>query len=564
MELIKGLQNIHEGVSECLDSDNQEGWYLILRGLDSLIQQGRFVEFERLIRDAPCRDDPIFQYGVYSRIESIAANDQLGSHARQNAVSFLRDLYNEIAEDDDNSKLLKKWIICIFDTLSKSPNTSISSTANEYLIQLNSSTEVARDITLDYIGSNYSKYPSESALLDRIQKRTFIEPKLHKLKRISLQDQPDDVYIPPLAKSTINSTESFDLKKEVNEFLKSDKKVLLILGNSGAGKSTFNRRLEADLWRNYKAGDRVPLFIYLPSIDKPYDDLIGKHLCNFDMTDDEIRELKVNRELILICDAYDETQLRCNLYQMNRFNTTGGWRVQMVISCRIEYNGREYVDQFQPGTRNKGVSNLYQECVIAPFNNHQIDEYIQLYIDICQPPWGLDQYNHAFRQIQNLLDLVTNPFLLRLAMETLPDLVGSETDLGSTSLTRVMLYDQFVIRWIRRAIIRRNEMQLDAQDQRELSILSRQDIVEQSIEYLKELSIAIYKHHNGNPSINRAKAEWKKGFFEEGDLRQELLREATLIIRTGKEYKFLHKSVLEYVLSLAIYDPASQDIYDLS
>jgi uncharacterized protein YjbI with pentapeptide repeats len=237
-----------------------------------------------------------------------------------------------------------------------------------------------------------------------------------------------------------------------------------------------------------------------------------------------------------------------------------------VISCRIEYNGRDYIDQFQPGSRNTGISNQYEECVIAPFNKQQINDYIQQYINIFQSPWGLDQYNQAFQQTQNLLDLVTNPFLLRLAMETLPDLVGSDTDLKSKQFTRAMLYDQFVTRWIKRAIKRRNQMCLDTQDQKELLTLSRLGFVEQSISYLKELSTAIYKYQNGNPSINGSKAQWKKGFFDERDLQQELLREATLIVRSGKEYKFYHKSILEYGLSLAIYDPdnceLSEDLID--
>jgi hypothetical protein len=141
---------------------------------------------------------------------------------------------------------------------------------------------------------------------------------------------------------------------------------------------------------HYKAGDRIPLFIYLPSTDKPDDDLIGKHLRKYDMNDDEIRELKMNREPILICDAYDETQLQCNLYQMNRFNENGGWRVQMVINFRIEYNGRDYIDQFQPGSRNTRLSNQYEECVIAPFNKQQINQYIQQYISICHSAWEFD------------------------------------------------------------------------------------------------------------------------------------------------------------------------------
>jgi hypothetical protein len=154
--------------------------------------------------------------------------------------------------------------------------------------------------------------------------------------------------------------------------------------------------------------------------------------------------------------------------------------------------------------------------------------------------------------------------VLRLAIETLPELVGSDTDLKSTPITRATLYDEFVTSWIKRAIARRNEMCLDTQDQKQFMTLSRLGFIEQSTNYLKELSVAIYKYQNGNPSINsHSKAAWKKEFFDEEDLQQEFLRESTLITRVGKEYKFLHKSILEYGLSLSIYDPFSQETSDL-
>lgn len=44
----------------------------------------------------------------------------------------------------------------------------------------------------------------------------------------------------------------------------------------------------------------------------------------------EIREQK-NHELILIWDAYDETEQGVNMYRKNRTNESGQWRAQMMI-----------------------------------------------------------------------------------------------------------------------------------------------------------------------------------------------------------------------------------------
>jgi hypothetical protein len=451
MALIDGLKDFHEGVTEigsaavttlngsmklynsgaslldslkeCLNSNNKKKWYLALRGLDSLIQEGRFPEFEQLIRKVPCRNDPVFQCGVYLRLESIARNEELDFRTRKSAILYLRELYKDSTMSKYKNQT-QQWVPRILQSLSDLPNTLITNYAKECLSELDIEiTPTSQGYSLEYIGSYSSSFlPSKFPLLNRVQKRTLIEPKLLDIKRTSLQDRPDGVYIPPMGKTKMSSHESFDLKLKVNEFLQSDKKVLLILGSSGAGKSTFNRILEADLWSNYRSGDRIPLFIYLPLIDRPDDDLIAKHLRKFGITEDEILQLKMNREFILICDAYDETQLHSNIYRKNQLNMSGGWKAQMIISCRTKYNGKDYIDQFQPDSRNNaGVSKQFQECVISPFNKQQINEYIQQHISICKPSWGFEKYEQAFQQIPNLFDLVTNPFLLRLAVEILPE-----------------------------------------------------------------------------------------------------------------------------------------------
>jgi len=60
--------------------------------------------------------------------------------------------------------------------------------------------------------------------------------------------------------------------EKVDEFLEGDQKVFLLLGDSGAGKSTFNRELDYQLWLTYKKNGVIPLHINLPAIDKPEHD----------------------------------------------------------------------------------------------------------------------------------------------------------------------------------------------------------------------------------------------------------------------------------------------------
>ncbi|KAG0023102.1 hypothetical protein BGZ80_010404 [Entomortierella chlamydospora] len=142
------------------------------------------------------------------------------------------------------------------------------------------------------------------------------------------------MYISPKAKSSPRATKTFDLMSKVQEFLQSKKKVFLLLGESGAGKSTFNRALEINMWEKYdKEETRIPLFIHLPLIENPERNLIDKQLQRLDFTEIQIKELKEHHKFILICDGYDEIQQTKNVYETNRLNKPGEWEVQITSSA---------------------------------------------------------------------------------------------------------------------------------------------------------------------------------------------------------------------------------------
>jgi len=191
--------------------------------------------------------------------------------------------------------------------------------------------------------------------------------------------------------------------EKVKEFLESNQRVFLLLGDSGAGKSTFSRELEYELWQLYKnKKDRIPLHINLPTIDKPEHDMIAKQLRRNGFTEPQIRELKFHRKFILICDGYDESQQSHNLYMSNELNQPGGWDAQMVISCRSEYLGDDYRDRFQPGERNKQSDSLmFQEAVISPFSIDQVHAYIHEYVLLHQSLWQTEDYKNGRKNVHD-------------------------------------------------------------------------------------------------------------------------------------------------------------------
>ncbi|KAF9354185.1 hypothetical protein BGX26_007987 [Mortierella sp. AD094] len=587
--LIGGLKRIHESLVEVTKpivftikanseseqsflSSLKEGfrfkraWYPALRALDIMLQDCRLSEFRELVCKAPCRRDPAFQLGVCQRLGLLAVNPLWDDVSRQGAVDFLGEIYKNDGEWGRHDNV-NKWILHILHQLKGSAESTIQQRAQTLVQDLGANGDTKkRSLYQECTKELPSSYPlmialppETSLLLKCVQNKPSVEITLSKLRQERLKVRGGELYISPRAKRTLNAKDDFDLTANVQEFLKSDKKVFLLLGDSGAGKSTFNRALETDLWDKYMADGRIPLFIHLPSIDNPEQDLVAKQLRKVNFTEDQIRELKLHHEFILICDGYDETQLTRNLYMSNELNQTGGWRAQMVISCRTEYNGMNYEDRFQPIDRNiGGVSEQFQEAAIVPFNKDQIRGFIEQYVSQSKSCWSTENYENALKNIPNLQDLVKNPFLLRLAMDVLPQRVDLKKNFTSQRVTRIVLYDEFVAQWLERNKKRLMELKMKPKDAEAFDTLCESDFNQRGIAFFRDLAAAIYIHHGGKPVVSynndSDQGTWKEPFFSKRDGRH-LLREAIPLVRNGDRYQFIHKSVLEYGLCLAIFDP---------
>ena len=215
-----------------------------------------------------------------------------------------------------------------------------------------------------------------------------------------------------MSKPSLKASDNMELtplRERAQSFIKGTAKVLLILGNSGSGKSIFNRRLEFELWEKYKPQDPIPLFIDLKTITNEKD-MIKEHLDRLDVfSGEQITELRDTRQFILICDGYDERRSLSNLYVKNMINQPNQWKACMVISCRSQYLGSDYRVFFEPyandiyNNRPSNISDLFEEAVITPFKPKEIREYVDQYIASLETKnpvcWTTDQYMEAMNEV---------------------------------------------------------------------------------------------------------------------------------------------------------------------
>ncbi|KAG0378211.1 hypothetical protein BGX24_004471 [Mortierella sp. AD032] len=390
-----------------------------------------------------------------------------------------------------------------------------------------------------------------------------LENDLLALKAQRLNAYRQQVYIPPMAKPSLQAQDDdlFPLLDKVQEYLASDRQVMLILGDSGAGKSTFNRHLEYLLWTNYNKGYPIPLHISLPAIREPDENAIDKQLRIYDFSNEQILEMKQHRQFIVIFDGYDESQLTINLHKTNQLNRQNGWQTKMIITCRTQFLGPVYIERFVPQPTDHYHTarvDLFQEAVIAPFSKEQVLAYVTCYVPLEPRSWVTEDYMLMLTTIPNLMDLVKNPFLLTLTLEALPGLTRGQKNLSSIKVTRVQLYDHFVDQWLGVNLRRLQNNVLAKEDREILAELVEVGFVSLGIDYSTKLAQAIFDKHDSNPVIRYVhfsdKNSWMAEFFgPRPEIR--LLRDASPLTRTGTLYQFLHRSMLEYFFSRAVFDP---------
>ncbi|KAG0299618.1 hypothetical protein BGZ97_003615 [Linnemannia gamsii] len=381
------------------------------------------------------------------------------------------------------------------------------------------------------------------------------------VRRLREHHQP--VYIPPMAKANLQAPDEdiFPLMENVQEFLASNRQVMLILGDSGAGKSTFNKHLEAELLQSYNSGDRIPLFVNLPALGGPATDIITEQLREHNFSEDQIQDLKQHRQFIVICDGYDESQLTFNLHTSNNFNRPGQWSVKLIISCRTQYLSQDYRNHFVPQEdhSNALASTLFREAVISPFSNVQIRDYVEQYVPLQPRTWKSQDYMERLTIIPNLMDLVRNPFLLFLALEALPTFTEREQNLSTVKISRIQLYDTFVIHWLNVNKRRLESNALSVDERVVYDQLLDAGFILMGIDYSTRLATAIFEKQDGNPVVQYGHTQddqsWQAEFFGPNPVVR-LLRESAPLTRTGSLYRFLHRSMLEYFFSCAIFDPS--------
>ncbi|KAG0307426.1 hypothetical protein BGZ97_000407 [Linnemannia gamsii] len=425
---------------------------------------------------------------------------------------------------------------------------------------------------------------------DKALMTSSIDRQILRLKRQCLvEQQPPKDYVLPLGKKDMDAPDypAFPLLPAVTEFLHGEKRVLLIIGDGGSGKSYFLRQLERELWGKYTSpDDAVPILVSLPFVDNATSDLLGQVLQTNGFRNADVRTLKQStRRFILLCDGYDEAQVLGNIYNSNRFHQPGQGRVKLIIACRSQKLGADSDGRFEPVTGdhyNSTNLNQFQKVAMAPFTRSMIMEYVEKFVATRSQPevrpeyqtlpenslaWSLEQYMYALSNIPHLMDLVGNPYILSFILEELPKIAGSARDETGPIVSFDVLYKRVFAKWMTPNMQRLRSRVKTNEEERAFIELFDYNFAGECMKHMKDLAVQIVRNQKKHSSSVRYTfndpAEWKSKFFGR-DPTARLLQELIPLTRSGTTYRFLFPSLLDYLFSLAVFNPDGSVLEDIN
>ena len=335
-------------------------------------------------------------------------------------------------------------------------------------------------------------------------------------------------YIWPKCSSNVDSTHHVEprratlatrqsLRDKVDEFLKpGGYRHLLILADSGTGKTSFLLNYFAHNLKRRRSKRHQIQLIHLGSPD----------------CDIRLKEIEDRKNTIIFLDALDEDLKAINKGHRARIDELmklcEGFS-HVVITCRTQFfpRGEEIPKTTgiaRLGERALNESRTYEfwRLYLSPLDDSEVHEYLHRRYSF----WQRDKREKAFELASKIPDLCARPML----MAHVPEIVETNQDVNSMS----ELYGVMVDGWIKR----------------ETDWVNKQALRD----FSERLACDIYnnREERGGERISRKQLierakEWKVQLPD-----WQLTGRSLLNLDAEDNYKFAHRSILEYLVAKAI------------
>lgn len=348
-------------------------------------------------------------------------------------------------------------------------------------------------------------------------------------------------------------TATYDGMATVAEFLKDpNKRLLLILGDYGAGKSTFCRKLFLEQVAALKTQTetRTPIFINVKDFPSAIDlptlfirEVATLHAgrCSNYRT---LQRLMDSGRILVILDAFDEMTTRAdratslqNIQQIFKLCVANN---KVILSCRTNLF-QDSSDLAEHLTADAIEFSLVGrddviEAYTEPFNDQEIEDYIRRAF-----PATWTQTLQKIRATYDLMGLAQRPILLKMITEVLPTLKDHDEPLNTQ-----WLYTRYVDIWLKRDDWR---VKVPTKDRAAFTI---------------SFATAMYFAGKMSFTIDEIKDAIKRdpshsSFGTLQDFENDI-RLCSFIERKGDEFQFVHRSFSEYFVARKIFSDIARRI----
>jgi hypothetical protein len=332
----------------------------------------------------------------------------------------------------------------------------------------------------------------------------------------------------------------------VQTFLsESDSPLLGILGDYGAGKTTFCKKLFIEMavaFLKHPGKTRMPVFINLRDFP-PHSNVPGlithavvNKYCGRNRGFAALASLNRKGKLLLIFDGFDEMASRmefsATLRNFQQLEELFKDEAKVLLTCRTHYfKDQEELRAAYRGTQlyERAKQRHYELVHMQPLEAGDIQKYVRT---VCGKTWI-----GVYKQIQrtyNLIELASRPILLAMITEVLPGLVEQKKQITSANL-----YQAYTSRWLRRDEWRGK-----------LTLKERWDFT---------LAFAYEIYNRGDMEFlwsDVERAIWKRFARTPDDEVYEHIIRACTFVRWNPEtqhYSFAHESFAEFFVASYLY-----------
>jgi len=354
-----------------------------------------------------------------------------------------------------------------------------------------------------------------------------------------------------------------DNKNFFKSWINGENNNLVVFGEYGIGKTCLSKKIAYDFAKIFlnDPNNRIPLLFNLGDFTKSMD--IESYVSSFldrqcDVSNPRFKLFNLMNHaglFILIFDGLDEMAsrvhsdiLELNLNEIEKISNSP--KAKTILTSRIEYfiNLKEERKCLNPQGELLPTREIkYERVYLLPWNEKQINEFLKKRvksIKVGEKDWTY--YRDTIHENPSLEDLSKRPVLLEMIIKTLPILVAK-----GTPLNRPNIFETYLLGELKRQKIKKGRKFIISEENRMI--------------LLQELALDFIDNDIYTTTYVDAIKYIKQIVKPPRDELEECTREflsCSFLNREGDNYKFSHRSIMEYLAARALFTEINNDNLD--